>query len=232
MRKRTLAATLVVLVLASLMGLGAPAISVDDDTYEFGSAMEGSFVRHVFVITNTGNETLEISRVHSTCGCTTSALPTKSLAPGQSVDLEVVFDTAGYGGRDVVKSLSIESNDPRTPQLWIRMSGSVARLGPNHIAQGDLQYLLYVLIDLRAPEEYAAAHILGAVNVPFSQLAQHMGRLPSGSLMIVYDEDGTLSDQAVITLIQGGHRDAKSLFGGFGMWRENMGAAWIWPLQP
>ena len=222
---------IIMTVLIGVAASAAPRIEVGNATYEFGSAMEGSFVRHVFVITNTGNETLEISRVRSTCGCTTSALPTNSLAPGQSVELEVVFDTVGYGGREVTKSLYIESNDPQTPKLWIHMKGNVGKLGPTHIAQGDLQYLLYVLIDLRSPEEYDAGHIIGAINIPFSQLGEYIGRLPSGLLMIVYDADGALSDQAVAVLIQNGYHDAKSLYGGYAMWVENQGTTMIWPVQ-
>lgn len=221
----------IVVALASLSAVAAPRIAVDNAAYEFEPVMEGMFVRHVFVISNTGNETLEISRVRSTCGCTTSALPTNSLAPQQSVELEIVFDTAGYGGRDVTKSLYIESNDPQTPRLWIRMSGSVGGLGPNDIAQGDLQYLLYVLIDLRPVTEYEAGHIIGAINIPYAQLAQYNGLLPSNMLMILYDADGTLSDQAVTTLISQGYRDAKNLFGGYNLWVENQGMAMIWPPQ-
>ena len=222
---------LAIAVLIGVAASAAPEISVDNDMYGFGFAMEGSFVRHVFVITNTGDETLEISRVRSTCGCTTTALSTDSLAPGQSVELEVVFDTAGYSGQEVTKSLYIESNDPRTPRKWISMKGEVGSLGPNHIAQTDLQYLLYVMIDLRSPEEYLEGHIIGAINIPFFQLGQYVGRLPSGLLMIVYDEGGTQSDQAVSVLIQNGYRDAKSLFGGYTMWVENRGTEMIWPLQ-
>ena len=228
---RTWIGALAMAVLIGITVSAAPEISVDTETYDFGFAMEGSFVRHVFVITNTGNETLEISRVRSTCGCTTTALPTNSLAPGQSTEVEVSFDTAGYGGRATTKSLYIESNDPQTPQKWISMTGEVGRLGPNHIAQTDLQYLLSVMIDLRSLEEYAEGHIIGAINIPFSQLGQYVELLPSGLLMILYDEDGTLSDQAVETLIQNGYRDAKSLFGGYTMWVENMGTEMIWPPQ-
>ena len=222
------------LVMSMLIGVAAsaaPEISVDNEVYDFGFAIDGSFVRHVFVVTNTGNETLEISRVRSTCGCTTSALATNSLAPGQSVDLEVVLDTAGYGGRVLTRVLYIESNDPQAPQQAIRMTGNVGELGPNHISQTDLQYLLYIMIDLRSPEEYAVGHIIGAINIPFSQLGQYVGWLPSGLLMILYDADGSLSDQAAEALIQKGYRDAKSLFGGYAMWVANMGTEMIWPPQ-
>lgn len=218
-------------VLFGFAATAAPRITVDNAMYEFGNVMEGMFVRHVFVISNTGDEPLEISRVRSTCGCTTSTLPKNSLAPGESVEVEVVFDTVGYGGREVTKSLYIESNDPQTPKLWIRLKGEVGRLGPNDIAQTDLQYLLYVMIDLRSPEEYDEGHIIGAISIPFSQLREYIGRLPTGLLMIVYDADGSLSGQAVDVLIQSGYRDAKNLFGGYALWVENRGTAMIWPMQ-
>jgi len=87
-----------------------------------------------------------------------------------------------------------------------------------NIPASDLNYLFYLLIDLRPPEEYAAAHLLGAINIPYDELADWMDRLPNGVLIILYDEDGTLSDQAAQTLNQSGYPEARSLLGGLTEW--------------
>ncbi|MFC2077761.1 DUF1573 domain-containing protein [Candidatus Bipolaricaulota bacterium] len=228
---RVCVATVFMAVLIGFAANAAPQISVDRSAYDFGLAMEGTVVRHVFVITNTGDETLEILRVRTGCGCTTAALATTTLAPGESVDLVIMFNSAGYGGRTMSKTIYVESSDPMSPRTSIRITVEVVRLGPNQIAQADLSSILYVMIDLRSPEEYAEGHVLGAINIPFALLDQYVGRLPTSQLMIVYDADGALSDQAVDVLIENGYRDAKSLFGGFAMWVETQGSAMIWPMQ-
>ena len=230
MRKRTLAAALLAVGLLVSAATAAPAILVDNDTYDFGTALEGTFVTHRFVISNTGDEPLQNLQARSTCGCTMTALSTNTLAPGASVEVEVTFDTAGYGGRTVTKQVYVVSNDPVTPTLYLYLIGEVRALQPFNVALTDLQYLLYLLIDLRSPEAYAEQHIIGAVNIPYEAFASSMPLLPTGNLIILYDEDGTRADETAQMLIANGYRDAKSLVGGFSMWVAQMGTSFLWPL--
>lgn len=230
MNKRMLTIVVVLLGLLAAEVLAAPIIAVDNNVYDFGSALEGSFVTHRFVITNRGDQPLQNLKARSTCGCTTSSLPSTTLAPGASLEVEVTSDTRGYGGQTVVKTLYIESNDPKNPRLTIRLQGQVVRMAAHNIALSDLEHLIYILIDLRSPEAYAQSHILGAVSIPYEQVASMVPLLPSGSLIIVYDEAGTRGDEIAKMLIQAGHRDAKSLVGGVAMWVAQMGKAFLWPL--
>lgn len=50
----------------------------------------------VFPFTNTGDETVEITGIQSTCGCTVPELDKRIYAPGESGELEAVFT---YGAR-------------------------------------------------------------------------------------------------------------------------------------
>jgi len=229
MEKRTLLTAVAFLWIIAAGAAAAPAISVDSNTYNFGTALEGSFVIHRFVITNLGDQTLQILKVRSTCGCTTSSLATNTLAPGASVELEVAFDTRGYGGQTVTKTLYVESNDPGNPQLSLRLTGTVTRPAAYNIGLADLEHLVYLLVDLRSPEAYAESHIIGAVNIPYEQFAATAGLLPL-ILIIVYDEDGTKGDEIAQMLIENRRRDARSLIGGFAMWVRQMGTELLWPL--
>jgi rhodanese-related sulfurtransferase len=230
MKKRTLVMAAVFLGILAACAVAAPIISVDSSTYDFGSALEGSIVTHRFVIRNLGDQPLSNLRARSTCGCTTSSLPSTTLAPGASLEIEVAFDTRGYGGQTVTKTLYVESNDPKNPRLTLRLQGQVVRMAAHNIAVTDLENLIYILIDLRSPEAYTQSHILGAVNIPYEQFAAMVPLLPSGNLIIVYDEDGTRGDEIAKMLIQAGRRDAKSLMGGFAMWVRQMGTGFLWPL--
>jgi rhodanese-related sulfurtransferase len=42
-----------------------------------------------------------------------------------------------------------------------------------------------LIVDVRTPEEYAAGHIPGAINVPLDRIALHLQRLPSGPVVTV-----------------------------------------------
>src|SRR5262245_37046886 len=44
-------------------------IQFETPTYDFGKAKAGDPIKHTFVFTNTGCETLEISNVRPGCGC-------------------------------------------------------------------------------------------------------------------------------------------------------------------
>lgn len=212
----------VVLTLIAVVALGAtlaaaPKIAVDNAVYDFGTVLEGVFVTHKFLLSNVGDESLTITRVRTSCGCTTTALAKTTLAPGESVELEANLDTAHYGGT-ISKSIYVESNDPENARLTLRLTGVVTRPQPYHISISDLNYLFYLLIDIRSPESYAAGHLMGAINIPYAELSDWTSRFPHGVLIILYDQNGMLGDQAAQALIDEGFPDAKSLMGGFDEW--------------
>lgn len=229
-RLRAAAAALTLLALVALPGLAAPRIVVDNNLYEFGSVAEGSLVAHVFRLTNLGDEPLQNLRVRSTCGCTTSTLPSTTLDPGGVLAVEVVFNTTGYGGSTVSKSVYVESNDPATPQLFLRFRGEVRPIEPFNIVAMDLRYFLFVLIDLRSAEAFAERHLIGAVNIPREEMPSVMGLLPPGMLIVVYDEDGSTSDAVARDLMADGYTSVKSLVGGLQSWVRQMGTSFLWPL--
>ena len=216
---------IVILFLLSLLGAGvivaaAPKIEVENATLDFGEVKEGDLVTHTFILSNEGDETLVIEKVNPWCGCTTiPALSKTELAPGETTELEAVLDTAGLDVTTINKSITVYSNDPETPELVLRMQGSMKKIEVQayQITSPDLHWLFYMLIDLREAEEYAAGHLMGAINIPYAQLEEWIDRLPR-VLIILYDEDGSLSDQAAQTLEEAGFYEAKSLFGGFDEW--------------
>ncbi len=216
MRKIGLVMLFVVLGLGAV-AMAAPSISVDTPVYDFGEILEGLAVVHTFVVQNVGDEPLTIDDIRVSCGCTTTSLAKSTLEPGESVDLEVTFDTAGFGGK-MAKNIYVESNDPATPKLALQLTGTVNRPQSYNIAVSDLNYLFYLLVDLRTSQEYAALHLLGAINIPYDELDGWTPRLPKGVLIILYDEDGTLSDQAAQRLNETGFPEAKSLLGGLNEW--------------
>jgi hypothetical protein len=109
------------LTFAQLMG---PKLVTQQDEYDFGDIKQGEKVSHIFVLTNSGGDLLTIKNVKASCGCT-AALPEKNeLAPGESTNLNVTFNSAGRFGKQK-KLIRIESNDPDNPQVIVTIKGNV-----------------------------------------------------------------------------------------------------------
>ncbi len=114
------------LLLSGLSGAaaaGAPTIGVDYPVYTV-SVQSGSIVSHTFRLTNTGDETLSITNVQTSCGCTTTALAKSSLLPGEAVDLDAKVNTTGFVGT-VERTVTVRSNDPATPNLVLRLAMTI-----------------------------------------------------------------------------------------------------------
>ena len=214
---------LLALLIAATLGVTTSAsveLSADNPDYNFDKVLEGTIVVHTFILTNPGTASVQITKVRASCGCTTTALSDYSLAPGESVELEARVDTSGFGG-DVVKSIYVDygtADGSEHATLTLHVAGKVLRAQEYHITVGDLNYLFYILIDLREPDAYAAGHLMGALNIPYAEFAAWVERLPTGVIIVLYDQTGTLSDEAVQVLITAGFNDARSLLGGLDAW--------------
>ena len=103
-----------------------PAIAVSEKSYDFGTIGPTDVVERGFVIFNTGNAPLTISRAYTTCGCTTADISTRLIPPGKVAEVTITFD-AGFhdtAGETVRRGLIIENNDPRQSksEIWIQAS--------------------------------------------------------------------------------------------------------------
>lgn len=219
-------AVLLVVVAAGVMTVGAPKIQVDGETYDFGSVIAGTFVSHKFIITNVGDSPLTIKNVTTSCGCTVVDLEKKVLAAGESDELQADLSTNGYHGR-IEKRIYVESDDHSNARVTLRLTGVVNPAQPYHISIGDLEYMFYLLVDIRDADAYTAAHLMGAMNIPYEQLSEWTDRFPKKALVILYDDDGTLSDPAAKALNDKGLTNVKSLMGGIKEWMNVLGDEFI-----
>lgn len=79
----------------TVCGLTQAKFSVDNAVHKFPKTKEGTLLKHVFKVTNTGDAPLIISDYKVACTCTKLTLPERPIAPGETVGLEVTFDTKG-----------------------------------------------------------------------------------------------------------------------------------------
>ena len=119
----------------------APKAVASDPLYDFGSALEGTMVKHTFTIKNVGQGYLDIQGVKTSCGCTTGDPSKMHVAPGDTTDIAVAFDTHFQKGHQV-RTITVATNDPNNPQVAMTMQGIVKRqveAVPGEVAFGDVK---------------------------------------------------------------------------------------------
>jgi rhodanese-related sulfurtransferase len=79
---------------------------------------------------------------------------------------------------------------------------------------------LVTVIDVRPPEEYAAGHVPGAINIPLSELERHLKDLPADREVVAYCRGPycVLAYEAVERLRKKGFQ-ARRLQDGFPEWK-------------
>lgn len=205
----------------------APTIQVDADTYAV-TIPAGTQVKHTFVITNAGDATLTLSSVRTSCGCTTTALAKRDLAPGESVDLDATVNTTGFTGT-VIRTITVTSNDPVHASTTLKFEITIGDAPPTvpEISASDLKIVFYILIDVRTPEDYAAGHLIGAISVPLAEIqadtAAWAARLPRDIPIILYGADGTGGRDACVLFLSAGLSNVLNLTGGLAAWNAVLG---------
>lgn len=101
-----------------------PTLILQQTSFDFGDIKQGDKVSHTFVLTNGGGDLLKIGDVKASCGCTAAAPDKNELAPGESTNLVVTFNSAGRMGKQS-KTVRIYSNDTENPEVVITIAGNV-----------------------------------------------------------------------------------------------------------
>ncbi|QKY69313.1 rhodanese-like domain-containing protein [Lentibacillus sp. CBA3610] len=74
------------------------------------------------------------------------------------------------------------------------------------------------LIDVREPNEFDKGHILGARNIPLTQMKQRLVELRKDKPVYLYCQGGSRSARAAQLLHKKGYEDISQLKGGFKKW--------------
>jgi phage shock protein E len=77
-----------------------------------------------------------------------------------------------------------------------------------------------IVLDVRTPEEYAAGHVPGAVNVPYTHLPARISELPRASDkdIVVYCATGVRAERAASRFKENGYRRMLHLDGDMKQW--------------
>ncbi len=109
-----------------LKAAGPPKIEiVGGELVDWGRTAPGKLKRTVNIV-NTGGDTLKISKVQPSCGCTTAPLSKEKLLPGDTASLDITLDTPTHAG-EASKTITIMSNDSLRPTVLLRLKAFIVR---------------------------------------------------------------------------------------------------------
>lgn len=113
--------------------LAVPAVPVSGariqfatPSYDFGKVLAGQLIKHEYIFTNTGDQTLEIRDVRPSCGCTTAGAWQQKVEPGQTGSIPIQFNGANFNG-PVHKTIMLTCNASNQPSVILELKGAVWR---------------------------------------------------------------------------------------------------------
>jgi hypothetical protein len=136
-QQKTIASVFIILVIIGLGIVGyfkavpsaknnkgsRPQIQITPEIYDFGEIKYGQIAKHTFKVKNIGQEVLKITKIATSCGCTTAEIKEKSIAPGKEANLNVEYNTGLMSGShakgEQERIIYIKTNDPVSPQAEV-----------------------------------------------------------------------------------------------------------------
>lgn len=76
------------------------------------------------------------------------------------------------------------------------------------------------VLDVRTPQEFAAGHVPGAVNIPYDQVASHLGEIPKDEQIVLYCHSGRRAGLAAEELAASGYGKLVHLEGDMQGWQK------------
>ena len=98
-------------------------MSFDELKYDFGTVTSGEKVQYAYKFKNTGSEPLIISNAKGSCGCTVPEWPRDPIAPGETNEILVQFDSSNKSGKQSKRVTLTANTNPA--QTFLTIEGQV-----------------------------------------------------------------------------------------------------------
>lgn len=86
-----------------------------EDSFDFGDIKKGTPVTHDFTFVNTTKQTVLISNVKASCGCTATDYTKTPIKAGESAFIKATYNAASPGAFS--KSITVNLNDGENPKI-------------------------------------------------------------------------------------------------------------------
>ncbi|MGI9527987.1 MAG: DUF1573 domain-containing protein [Weeksellaceae bacterium] len=112
-----------VLAFVGLAAVNAQEITFENEVLDYGNITKGADGHKSFTFKNTGDKPLILKSVKPSCGCTVADYPKTPIAPGESGEIKVGYNT------DIVsafnKTITVYSNSTESERKVLRIKGVV-----------------------------------------------------------------------------------------------------------
>lgn len=125
-RRAALLCTLLFIATQSLLSQPRATV-VGGLSFDFGNVYSSMKVKRLVTVRNDGTDTLEVSDVSSSCGCTGTLLSRPHIAPNDSATIEITFDPRRFNGK-VEKAVSMKTNDPKNLKPHIMFTATIVKI--------------------------------------------------------------------------------------------------------
>ena len=91
------------------LSVAQPVMQLEKTEVNYGTIAQGSDPLRKVKFKNTGTESLIIKSALGSCGCTVPNFKREPIAPGETSEIEIRYDTQRIG--DIYKTVTIETNE-------------------------------------------------------------------------------------------------------------------------
>ncbi len=110
---------------------GKQAVTVSPDTQPLGTVIYGDVPETQFMLTNYTDNTLQVTRLSTSCGCTKAFMDQKTVEPFSSAPIRVTFNPAVHKDDtdlgDLTRTIYIETNNPQFAKLETTITATVVK---------------------------------------------------------------------------------------------------------
>lgn len=113
---------------------------IADKSHDFGAVARAAKVEHVFVLKNNTKQTVHISGVRSSCGCTQPRVGKDLAAPGEVATVVAAFNTRGFTGKRGAW-VTVTIDQPQYAEVRLRIDGYIRTdvvLDPGQVSFGSV----------------------------------------------------------------------------------------------
>lgn len=121
-----LAYAVLLILLCSSLASAAPKITFENKTFDFGEIVAGDSVVCLFPFTNTGDSTLKILDMRTTCLCAIADLEKKAYEPGEKGTIRAIYYSTGRKGK-ATKSVFITTNIKEDRVIRLVITGNIKK---------------------------------------------------------------------------------------------------------
>lgn len=125
--RMTIGSLVILAVVVPVLAAAGPIIQFDKKEHDFGKVFSGEEAKATFEFTNTGDGTLVIEKLRSSCGCTKAIEGSRELPPKGKSKIVATLDASGMKSGPITKTVTVHSNDPLHRVVHLKLLAEIVQ---------------------------------------------------------------------------------------------------------